>query len=440
MSSTLNTPNKGTAVTASSADELAKKLEDITASMPKFHTEASDRINNAISKLVAFSPVFGTVYMFLNKRQERGIPTMGVGVTDRVNLALYYNPEFVMSVTHKELRAVLEHEALHVLLHHIARREHYNYQPIGYNVAADLAINCHLSNLPKQALFPKNFSLPDFEASEWYYEKLREQAEKEGGKGDGGPGGGIPFYVEGKGEMVGDHSHWGECEDEIVKEKIRNIADTAIKEQGKKGWSDIGEGLAKAIIEANKPQINWKREMRWFINKLVLAGRKSTRNRLNRREHSVRSRRKISNTNDPLGNVYIQPGSKRNYTSKLLVAIDTSGSMSDKEIEICLTEVNGMVEHVECHVTFFDTAIQGKPIHISKRVKNMEVKGRGGTNFEPILRYVDEHQYDGVIIMTDGFAPFPEKPKARVMWAVTMQGQGVKFPYGKRVLLDIKDR
>jgi predicted metal-dependent peptidase len=423
-------------VSAESPEELAKKLAEISAKLPKFHKEAKDRVDVAISKLIAFSPVFGTVFMFLNKKQERAIPTMGVGVTDRVNLALYYNPEFVMSLTHKELRAVLTHEAMHVLLHHISRREHYDYQPMAFNIAADMAINCHLSNLPDKAFYPKTFNLEDFQASEWYYENLKEQAEKNGHTGRDG----IPMFTNGKGDMVGDHSHWGECEDEIIKEKIRNIASEAIKEQNKKGWSEFGEGLAKAIIDANKPQINWKREFRWFINKLVLAGRRSSRTRLNRREHNTRNRRKARNPDDPLASVYLQPGSKKNYTSKLLVAIDTSGSMSDKEIEICLTEVNGMVDHVECHVTFFDTAIQGEPVHISKRVRNMEIRGRGGTNFAPVLRYVDEHQYDGVIIMTDGFAPFPEKPKARILWAVTMQGQGVTFPYGKRVLLDIKPR
>jgi predicted metal-dependent peptidase len=324
---------------------------------------------------------------------------------------------------------------MHVLLHHITRREHFDYQPIGYNVAADMAINCHLSNLPDKAYYPKTFNLEDYQASEWYYNQLKEMA----GKSKGCEGG-IPFFVDGKGEMVGDHGHWGECEGDVVKEKIRNIADRAIKEQNKKGWSDVSGSIAKAIIEANKPQINWKREFRWFINKLVLCGRKPTRTKINRREQSIRRKRLERNANDPLGNVYLQPGTKRNYTSKLLVGIDTSGSMSEREIEACLTEVNGMVDHVECHVIFFDTQLHGKPVHISKRVKSMEVLGRGGTSFQPIITYVDEHQYDGVIIMTDGYAPFPEKPKARVLWAVTSQGESVQFPYGKRVLVEIKPR
>jgi predicted metal-dependent peptidase len=432
MSTGTITQGGGNSVAADSNADLAAQLAELSKSLPKFHREARDRLDIAVSKLITFSPVFGTVFMFLNKKQDRSLPTMGVGVTNRVNLALYYNPEFVMSLTHKELRAVLTHEAMHVLLHHITRREHFDYQPVGYNVAADMAINCHLSNLPDKAYYPKTFQLEDYQASEWYYNQLKEKAKN----GDGG----IPMFVDGKGDMVGDHGHWGECEGDVVKEKIRNIADRAIKEQNKKGWSDVSGSIAKAIIEANKPTINWKREFRWFINKLVQCGRKPTRTKINRREQSIRRKRVERNPEDPLGQVYIMPGTKRNYTSKLLVGIDTSGSMSDREIEACLTEVNGMVDHVECHVIFFDTQLHGKPVHISKRQSSMEVLGRGGTNFQPIITYVDEHQYDGLIIMTDGYAPFPEKPKARVLWAVTSQGESVKFPYGKRVLVEIKPK
>lgn len=424
-------PGTGHSVSADSVADLAKQLA--TIDLPKFHQEAKDRLDVAISKLITFSPVYGIVFMFLNKRQDRGLPTMGVGVIDRVNLALFYNPEFVMTLGTKELRAVLQHEALHVLLHHITRREHFDFNPKGFNIAADMAINCHLSNLPDKCFYPKTFGLEDYQSSEWYYDQLKEQAEKNGGNG-------ISVHADGKGEMVGDHERWGECEGDIVKEKIRSIAETAIREQAKKGWSDIGEGIAAAIIEANKAQINWKREFRWFINKLIMAGRKSTRTRINRREHSIKKQRELKNPDDVFSKAYIQPGNKRDYTSKLMVAIDTSGSMSDEEISICLTEVKGMVEHVECHVCFFDCNMQGEPVHISKKFNSMEVRGRGGTNFDPVMRYVDEHKYDGLIIMTDGYAPFPEKPKARLLWAVTMQGEGVVFPYGKRVLLDIKKK
>jgi predicted metal-dependent peptidase len=390
---------------------------------------AQDRLDSAVAKLVTFKPVFGTVFLFLNKKQERGLPTMGVGILRRVDLGLFYNPEWILTLTSGELRAVLQHEALHVLLHHIARADHFSFNKKGYNIAADMAINCHIAGLPKGCYYPNTFKLPDFEASEWYYKKLKDESKKQNGDK------GIQEMAEGKGSLIGSHDGWGECEDDVVKEKIRGIADKCIKAQEDKGWSAIGSGLAEAIIEANKPVINWKREVRWFINKLVLSGHKSTRTRINRREQALKSRRK-----DKLKDVYIQPGTKRDYTSRLLVAIDTSGSVSDQEVRAFVGEINGMVEHVECHVTMFDTKILCEPFEIKRKLSNLKIVGRGGTDFHPIIKFVDENKYDGLIIMTDGYAPFPPKPRARVLWAISPQGDSVTPPWGKRVRVEIKDK
>ena len=56
--------------------------------------------------------------------------------------------------------------------------------------------------------------------------------------------------------------------------------------------------------------------------------------------------------------------------------------------------------------------------------------------FEPVIKMADELSYDGLIVFTDGYAPFPQKPKARMLWAVCSQDAGVDFPYGKKVVID----
>ena len=79
------------------------------------------RVEAQISKLICFQPLYGTVFLFLNKRINNDIPTMAVGVIRKVDIALFFNSSFVDKMTDSELRAVLKHEALHVLLHHISR-------------------------------------------------------------------------------------------------------------------------------------------------------------------------------------------------------------------------------------------------------------------------------------------------------------------------------
>jgi predicted metal-dependent peptidase len=394
-----------------------------------FDKEAEHKLNQTISKLIVFKPIFGLVFIYLNKIQSRSIPTMGVGVIRRVDLGLFYNPEFVLSLSNLELRAVLMHEALHILLHHIDRSIHFNYNKKGYNIAADMAINCHIPNLPPNGFYPSTFQFPDFQSSEWYYENLKKEAEKNNSHD----------FMSGKGQLIDDHGGWEECEGDILKEKIQNIAEKCISAQEEKGWSKIGTELAQAIVQANKSVLNWKREARWFINKVILTGRKSTRSRVNRREQAL-----IPSRDESLKGVYIQPGAKRDFTSKLLIALDCSGSVSENELSAFIGEINGMISvGIECHVTMFDTKILCEPFQISKKVSGLDIKGRGGTDFDPIMRYVENHKYDGLIIMTDLGCPIPVPPKnnCRVLWCASPAGDSIPDPsYGKRIRVEIKNK
>lgn len=378
------------------------------------NTQVKNKLESAISKLVTFQPLYGEVFLHLNKKENKSIPTLAVGVIRRVDLALYYNPDFIEGLSSTELRSVLKHEALHVLLHHLTRAKHFAYNPRGYNIAADCAINCHIEGLPDGALYPNQFGLEDNQSSEFYYEKLKKEAE---GKGQD-----FDELIDGKGDTVDDHSMWDDFDDDIVEEKVRNIAEKAIKEQEKKGWGSISGKLASQIIAANKPVVNWKKEVRWFINKLVLMGRRNTRMRPNRRYG------------------FTSPGSKRNYTSKLLVAFDTSGSVSDTQLEYFATELNGMIDHVDADFIQFDTKLYGDPKPFTKKASKVDIVGRGGTCFHPVIQLADEKKYDGLVIFTDGYAPFPDKPKTRMLWAVCEQDSGVEFPYGKKVVIENKNR
>lgn len=375
--------------------------------------EVKNKLESAISKLVAFQPLYGEVFLSLNKKERLDLPTMAVGVIRRVDLALYYNPDFIQKMTSTELRAVLKHEALHILLHHLTRAKHFAFNPRGYNIAADCAINCHVEGLPQGALYPKLFNLEDNQSSEWYYAKLKKEADER--KKDF-----SELAQEAGGDTVDDHSMWDDFDDDIIEEKIRNIAEKAIKEQEKKGWGDIAGNLASQIIAANRPVVNWQKEVRWFINKVVMMGRSKTRMRPNRR-YGITS-----------------PGTKKDYTSSLLVAFDTSGSVSDTQLQYFATELNGMIDHVRVDFIQFDTQIYGKPESYAKRSSTLQIKGRGGTNFAPVIQLADDEHYDGLVIFTDGYAPFPAKPKTRMLWAVCEQDRNVEFPYGKKVVIEQK--
>jgi predicted metal-dependent peptidase len=284
----------------------------------------------------------------------------------------------------------------------------------GYNIAADIAINTHIVGLPDGALYPKAFGLEDDKSSEYYYEKLKEMSE-ENGEGEN-------FFD--KFDTTDDHSMWEDFDKDIISEKVRKIAEDAIKKQDSKGWGNISGNLVQEILSANKPVVNWKKQVKYFINQLVVVGRKTTRSRDNRRTGELFP--------------YLYAGSKRKYSSRLLVAFDTSGSVSDDKLKAFHAELNGMISFVQTDIIFFDTQCYDKPVAYDKKSNKLNVVGRGGTDFAPVIAMADELRYDGLIIFTDGYAPIPPKPKTRVMWCLTAEDDVHNFPYGKTVVIETK--
>jgi predicted metal-dependent peptidase len=72
----------------------------------------------------------------------------------------------------------------------------------------------------------------------------------------------------------------------------------------------------------------------------------------------------------------------------------------------------------------FDSELQGRPVTMKKARKTVNIAGRGGTSFQPILSFFRENTkiYDGLIIFTDGYAPEPDVDagiKRRTVWVCT---------------------
>ncbi|MBQ9138369.1 MAG: hypothetical protein IJX65_07030 [Alistipes sp.] len=105
-------------------------------------------------------------------------------------------------------------------------------------------------------------------------------------------------------------------------------------------------------------------------------------------------------------------GSKRDFSTRLLVAIDVSGSIDSKQIEVALAVINKAFRYgVEAiDVIQFDTEIHGSATHLQRKINTFDIKGRGGTNFQPAVDYYASNNYDGLFIITDGYAPQPTLP------------------------------
>lgn len=116
-------------------------------------------------------------------------------------------------------------------------------------------------------------------------------------------------------------------------------------------------------------------------------------------------------------------GSKRDFATQLLVAIDVSGSVSNKQVSQALSIINRFfkygVENVD--VIMFDVGLQGDVLSMKKAQKVLQIKGRGGTDFQAPIDFFLEHHYDGLIMITDGYASVPTIPKSfygNILWMI----------------------
>ena len=123
---------------------------------------------------------------------------------------------------------------------------------------------------------------------------------------------------------------------------------------------------------------------------------------------------------------YAQMGKIRRATpGKILAGLDVSGSISESQIIQFYTALEDVFDRSIKHIEIFQFDMKlktEKPIPFKKR-SQINIRGRGGTSFQPIFDYIikNQKQYDGLIIFTDGFAQEPQIPSklyTKVLWVL----------------------
>ncbi len=174
-------------------------------------------------------------------------------------------------------------------------------------------------------------------------------------------------------------------------------------------WGRLPGRMVELIQKAAEGKIDYRNALRAFRSSILSQKRHLTRMYPSRR----------------FG--FEQMGSRYEFTTRLLVAIDTSGSVGSEELgryyRIITTFFKYGIQEID--VLMFDFDVKGEPVTLKEAQKNkqtFEVKGRGGTNFQAPIDYVKEHPgYDGLIIITDGYAPTPDVPpflRTKLLWVI----------------------
>jgi predicted metal-dependent peptidase len=375
---------------------------------------AQKRMEWAIGFMVVRYHFVYQMLAMMTKQMMPNLGTIGVCVLSGGNFRLVYDPAFVLELSDPELTYVLYHEILHLVLHHCTSRQ-FTHKEIA-NLAHDLAANeiipvihgsceqpmgenkgMYVSELKKMKEYT---DILEKQTSEWYYDYLMKRAKKIGA-------GGTKKGESGKG--FDDHGGWKE--DEIATEKIRaKISEINKNDQ----WGDIGSTEKELILAAQVRRINWRNILRQFYGSHIMLEHEGTRKRPNRRTG------------------YIHPGARRIMLDRHLVAVDTSGSIDPDLLAEFLAVINQMTEYLPIDIMQCDCGVTELPRPFNRKKCEFEFKGRGGTDFNPIMNVVNEQHYKSVVVLTDGQAGECLKPNAEVVW-VLPANNNPPVEWGKRI-------
>jgi predicted metal-dependent peptidase len=370
----------------------------------------SDQLAKASKTLILEEPFYGLFLVGLNKTFRNDIPTAGVS-KHGIGVQLAVNPEFFEGLSLEHRIGLLKHELLHISFGHLLVRDLYSNKKL-FNIAADLEINQYIDNdyLPEGGLkldsFPE-LNLPVKAGTKEYYEILEKAQE------DGTSPSLDSLLNQMNGDSQYDHKTWEEIDElsEADKKLIEKQIEHQLKEvadQTEKRRGNIPGELADLISRlrhVEPAKFDWKGYLRRFVGNSSIVYTKKLRRKYNKR--------------------YIEnPGLKIKFKNNILVGIDTSGSVSRDELKEFMNELVHM--HKTGHkITIAQCDTQLNSVTEFNPKKDLEIKGRGGTSFQPVIDHFNEKKgvYTALIYLTDGEAWNPENCPKNTLWVLSSQSQ-----------------
>lgn len=319
-----------------------------------------------------------------------------VGIDDRWRI--YASSEFLESLTVKETAAELIHVLNHALRDHArrARNSHVDAMTaLAWNAAADCEINDDLyeDDLIDEDgwVFPEDLGMSEFMPAEHYYRHLL--------------GNGIPVHVHIECGS-GCHSHAvpheldtdSEALSDLDRTLVRRAVAAAVADHRKAhGTGTVPEGLARWAEQTLHPKVNWRQQ-------LAAALRASLHHKTGTADYTWQRPSRRQQPQD----LALRPAMTRPVPS-IAVVVDTSGSMSEHELDCALTEISAIIATVvpgdSVRVLSVDTDVQtDQHIHNANLIR---LEGAGGTNMAAGIEAAAETKPDAIVVITDGWTPWP---------------------------------
>jgi len=364
------------------------------------------------------------------------VDTPVTAYTDGVNKR--YGRAFLEKVCKDQLEVngLVLHENLHISLRHmIHNRDLFEEDRSIANQAADYVVNSIINNLkdtrlaklPEGGLYDPKFK--DMSMREIYRILKEEQEEGDGGGGgdDQGNGSGSPDKKN-KDYEFDEHDTSGGMTTEELKEANERI-DRALRE-GALLAGRLGVDIPREITEILKPVVDWKEALRDFVSASCKGKDEYTWRKFNRRM---------------LANDMYLPTVENETIGEVIVAIDTSGSIGQDQINEFASELVSICEAVEpdaVRILWWDTQVHGQQVFTDNYANiggMLKPQGGGGTRVSCVSDYINKHKLKAecVIVFTDGYLENNVKWEISdpTLWMIT-DNKNWEVPSGKKVIFN----
>jgi predicted metal-dependent peptidase len=386
-----------TAGTTNNKKESDKYKNLLGPTDPKIDNEVREKLVTARVGLLLKASFFGNLATRL--KLVNADEWCGTAATDGRNF--YYNSRFIKMLKTKEIEFLFGHEVLHCVYDHFGRRG--DRDPQIWNIANDFCVNGDLVKHKVGELITTVPALYDTKydgmSSEEVFDDLMKNAKKlnmsdlidkmidehldgEGdaeGEGDGeGNGKGRPKLSEEERRAIRDE----------IKEAMLAAASTV------DGAGNIPAGVRRIIQDLTEPKMNWRELLRMQLESTIKSD--YTWMRASRKGWHMDA---------------VMPGMKLDPMIDIALFIDASGSMNENMLKDILSETANIMESFpayKIHVVTFDTECYNPQQYDSENlddIRDYEVKGGGGTDFDAIFRYLKDNEIEPkrLVVFTDGY-------------------------------------
>ena len=359
---------------------------------------AAKALSLARSKLLLDHGFFGMLALRLQLVERPEIPTLAVDGRE-----IYYNPDFILTLSPELLRAALAHEVMHCALEHISRRGDRN--PKKWNFAGDYAIN--------QILKDAGFEIGQGWLLSSAYQgmtadQIYSMLPDDPSDGSGGQDALDEILPGDPNDADTLQAEW-----QVATIQAANIA----KAQGK-----LPGSLERFVDEIVTPKVDWRAQLQRFFTSVSKDDYSWTRP--NKRFLQM--------------GLYM-PSLYSEAMGPVAIAIDTSGSISNETLQAFGAEIRALTAGArpsEIHVIYCDAEVN----HVDKFSPDdhMEFKphGGGGTDFRPPFDYLEQNgiRPEVFVYLTDMYGPFPDDPGYPTIWCATTC---VVAPFGQTIPIEV---